>query len=104
MSESWHTEGSATTAHMVNHGFLVLDADNKMVATAYLNERGVNGAWERAQLIAAAPDMLAALIAIRDWLLLKEKVAESGDFWRKDFAKANNLTNYAIAKAKGAKP
>lgn len=47
----------------------------------------------------AFDEMLAALIAIREWILLDEPVKADGSFWRKDFAKANNLAHEAIAKA-----
>ena len=55
-----------------------------------------------AQLIAAAPDMLEALIAIREWLLDTDLIKKSDEhFWNGAFVKSNNLAIKAIAKATG---
>lgn len=53
-----------------------------------------------ARLIAAAPDLLEAVKAIREWLLFNGPVQDDG-ITHPAFVKANNLANVAIAKAEG---
>jgi hypothetical protein len=60
--------------------------------------------FANARLIAAAPDMLQALKAIRKWLMDGDTPAEllkPGEFWNDAFVKANNAAIAAIAKAEG---
>lgn len=58
-----------------------------------------------ARLIAAAPEMLSALLAIREWLLFnKDLTNPESEFWNDSFVKANNAANAAISKATGEQP
>jgi hypothetical protein len=54
-----------------------------------------------ARLIAAAPEMLAALKSINEWLLFGEILSNPNDVYLKQFITANNLAVAAIAKAEG---
>lgn len=53
-----------------------------------------------ANVLAAAPDLLAALKAVQKWLMLSAPV-ENSQSWNESFVKANDLTCAAIAKAEG---
>lgn len=54
-----------------------------------------------ANLLWAAPDLLAALKAVDEWLLESQYPIDRRDLWNEQFLKAHDLTAAAIAKAEG---
>lgn len=54
-----------------------------------------------ARLIAQAPAMYEALMAIQEWLLFTESITESRALWNQQFLKANDLTCAVIASVEG---
>lgn len=66
------------------------------------NEKLARESVANARLIAAAPDMYEALLAIREWLLFTETTDKANRAYLESFVRANNLANIAITKAEGA--
>lgn len=78
---------------------LIVAADGRPIFGAY---RSADERLAITHLLAAAPDMLAALKAIREWLLDSNVIKQSeAKFCNEDFIRANNLAHEAIAKAEG---
>ena len=93
----WHIEWSMTQGGEAHHICDCLDmGELSVIATVHFHDDAVGETKANAQLIAAAPELLAALIAAHDRLALNnESGAYSDLIWQ---ARA------AIANATGAKP